>query len=504
MSADAYLTSNPLYLNALEQIPKLMEIISTAIASSYNGQNEFINKYRSKAGIDLLAEGMSESIKNIIISDILNIATKAETLLNLHKNNAMKKKQFHKKSEIKLKTDFTKKLLFEKDSPESFISRLSKGLDVDVEKYLLDALGENNISITDVMNDNISESDLKNLNKALIQFGDKLYDALDHSPESLVKYGKALAQLLPADSYELNFGEITDDKTVPYSDLAAVVYMATLIGNKSSVFASHLQQVAYSKDVKFVPIIGQEVNVQIGVAMMNAPELFNQITEHLTTILPDGLKDDTEKYMKNRTALYNFMFIQGSAGSGKSKVVAKYIADIIRLQHKDAEIISAAPTASQIQVISESVGSKTSYTFDELFEKIAPGSSSQKTEKSNGHLIYESEPKIEKTDLFNDASGKKVLILDESTFIPERNLKILIDWAKENNVFVFGLGDRKQNGNTELFGTEIATSSIEDCVYLSGPELTESIRVANIAKLSNLSKLNSIITKITKQYKKEP
>ena len=116
------------------------------------------------------------------------------------------------------------------------------------------------------------------------------------------------------------------------------------------------------------------------------------------------------------------------------------------------------------------------------------------------------------TAIFAKDADMKVLVIDEATFLSERELQILSKWAEKNNVKIIALGDRKQNNKKESIqlskddpnATKDIITGIEDCFYISGPELTESIRVANIAKANNLRDLTITINKVLDVWRESP
>jgi hypothetical protein len=71
-------------------------------------------------------------------------------------------------------------------------------------------------------------------------------------------------------------------------------------------------------------------------------------------------------------------------------------------------------------------------------------------------------------------------------------------------VIIIGLGDRKQNAKKETINNKSIQSGIEDCFFISGPELTASIRNHNIAKQMNLEKLTVLVNSVLSEYRKKP
>ena len=82
--------------------------------------------------------------------------------------------------------------------------------------------------------------------------------------------------------------------------------------------------------------------------------------------------------------------------------------------------------------------------------------------------------------------------------LSEPELQLICQNAKEKGIFVIGLGDLKQP-SSDFGKKEKFSSGIEDCIYVSTPTLTTTMRAQRIAKVDNADlmgrKLDSIIHK---------
>ena len=518
LDIDSYIISNPVHKNALKNAIKLVRSLSSTIHSAYIGQNAIINQYRKKAGKEELPEVISESTKDIIFSDVSYLITKMISLLKLSDTTAANRKDFHRKSELKIKTDFVKNLLFNAENEDSFIKRLSSKFFGDDDEFLYNKIKEllttHKIDINKVDFDNF-----KNFNKFFIELGDLLYDEIRGNVSANSKaeidkiIGESLSEILPTDAYLLLTGQVTDRAEPEFNltDLSTVIMLAALLGNKSTKFYSNLKAVR-KLTPEIVPIVGQEWNIQLGVALVESKDLFNALVNGIqkTAENENANIEAGKDYMLSRPILENFIFIQGGAGSGKTSVVAKMIAEIIKINYPDTEIITAGPEITQVKSIQNSLGSKKSFTFADLMEKIAPGWDKWNVPENETH--YALDQKFIETNItsksnviFKKSDNKKVLVLDEITFLSERELQILSHWASKNDIIIIGLGDRKQNRKREVGkNNNIIRSGIEDCVYISGPELTASIRNNNIAKQLNLEKLTVLLNNVLDEYKRKP
>jgi hypothetical protein len=112
-------------------------------------------------------------------------------------------------------------------------------------------------------------------------------------------------------------GEITDSKEVNMTPYTTVLYLPTS-------FYKTLK--AIEKNSEFVPIIGQEINLQIAIATIENTTVFNKIVDHLKDLAENNdLDSDKKTYITYKTALSNFMFIAGGLGTGKTQVIIRYI-----------------------------------------------------------------------------------------------------------------------------------------------------------------------------------
>lgn len=485
---NSYYIENASYLNAIKQIPSLLTLLGSAINFTYSGVNSVLNKYREIAGKDVLPDDLPENVKSIINSDIDYLYQKASVLLGLSELNSVAKKEFHRNSELKFKTDFIKNIFFAKDAEDSLYKKLSTFLNLE-DGELEKLWGDNDYK--DVNIDNFNQ-----FNKAFIEFSEKLYDhAKAITGDDDEKLGEAIASWLPEDAWKMKAGEITDSKEVNMTPYTTVIYLATILSARPTSFYKTLK--AIEKNSEFVPIIGQEVNLQIAIATIENTTVFNKIVDRLKDLAENNdLDSDKKTYITYKTALSNFMFIAGGLGTGKTQVIIRYIDKFVNDWYKDdIEVIYAAPHDTQLNTLGEVTGSKNLITIEDIMTKIYPNRNQLKSTDSYYHtnqLDNNDVKVITKADsIYKTDAKKKILVIDEATFISERDLQLLNAWAKANNVVVIAVGDRKQNG----ININGETSGIEDCLYITGPELTESIRMKNIAKAVNVRTLATPIRK---------
>jgi thymidine kinase len=163
------------------------------------------------------------------------------------------------------------------------------------------------------------------------------------------------------------------------------------------------------------------------------PEIFNAIIDGVAEQEPtaEGINEDQKTYLTNRSKLKNFIFIQGGAGSGKTQAVAKVLIELLKSTHPDIAIVAAAPEDTQIKGISDALGTTSNYMFSDLMDKIHPDwrNYDQSDFTDSLHMAQLDDKKINistsATAIFAKDADMKVLVIDEATFLSERELQIL-------------------------------------------------------------------------------
>lgn len=507
---DSYLMDNPVYTKAMKQIPGLISMMKVIVDASYNGMNETLNAYRKRAKKDLLVSSLSESTKNIIGSDLAYLYGKTGYLIDLSEANAGNRKEFHRVSEIKIKTEFVKNLLFAAEAEDSISKKLQQ-LGLNLPELWKEAKNNNDIDL-----DHVNVENFRTFNSTFIKFVDSLYtnarpENIDHDERSK-QIGEVLATLLPDDIYKMNAGEVTDNPEDNLTAYSTVMYLAAVLSLKPTDFFSNLKAVEFAEGAKFVPIIGQEWNIQLATSYSNDPIIFDCLAQEIKNKNDKYAKtldaEVTKKYISGKSLLQHFMFVQGGLGSGKTSVIINYSNQILYNIYKDDyEAIFVGPHTTQTNNLKSLInGTDNQFILlNDLLEKVYPGYKNIARSKDLEHadqLAQENVTVKTKRDvLFKKDNSKKVIFIDEATFITESELQLLTAWAKQNNVQIIAVGDRKQNGVSNERGV---TTGIEDCVFITGPELTESLRMANIAKARNIRSLSVPIKKTLNWYRNNP
>ena len=508
----SYITNNEVYRKALEQIPGVINLLASVVNSAYSGMNETLNFYRDIAEKDRLISDISENTKNILQSDFSYLMQKATWLQLISDKNAMNKKEFHRNSEMKIKTDFIKNLFFAKDAEDSLLNKL-KAINIDVEKAWEEAGG------TEDTYQNVNKDNFVDFNTVFIKFLDIIREqsGIASGKERAVEIGKVLAKALPNNAFKMISGKITDRTDSTLTQYSTIIYLATALGTQASEFFKALKIYEFDGDeLKFVPIIGQEWNIHIGYAYEECPEIFGEILNELQNQaknFANTLTNDSQKsYMENLSKLPNFLFIQGGLGSGKTQVILRTLNTLFSRKYKNYRSVFVAPHDTQLNTFINDLGVKKEDTLlvEELLDKIYPKHGNLELEKDVAHSckIDDNLPTKTKTNaVFADPKeGEKfVIFIDEGTWLSEKDLQLITSWAHENGVMVICTGDLKQNGKSVInANNQKAFSGLDDCLFITGPELTESIRMANVAKSQNLMNVTVLIENTLDYYKQNP
>ncbi|MBQ8131047.1 MAG: AAA family ATPase [Bacilli bacterium] len=74
--------------------------------------------------------------------------------------------------------------------------------------------------------------------------------------------------------------------------------------------------------------------------------------------------------MKAKSRIYNSMFIDGSAGTGKTQVVLRYIREMRKLQHPEIEALAVSQYQNRTDALQQhlKISSEDTYTKAKLME----------------------------------------------------------------------------------------------------------------------------------------
>lgn len=351
----------------------------------------------------------------------------------------------------------------------------------------------------------------------------KLFNLYYNNVQKLVNKGWTYKQILERSGLLEKFTSIQEipqqktcslDQNITFDRMTSydkMVFLTTIAAMNSTKFYSYLRSRIEEED-GIAPLTIQEWVSRVGIAYIENPEIFKQTLEYV--------KEKTNSKLPIILGVY----IAGSAGAGKTRVVARNEVKYI----KGDNIWLSAPKKSQIDTLFESVSSGTKMlnrdemdlgqeTIPSLFTRMGVN---QKAYKEAMELIRSREFQskvadstasssyftIEETDSafiihvdFSKFGIKKInnapeiLVIDETTHLSNLELQLISEFCRINNTRLILVGDSKQNG----FSGVARNIDREECLTIRTPNLGISLRDNNSQHQFNLKILESLIDQLS-------
>lgn len=466
---------------------------STAEMNSPIGHNKVINEY-AKNHRDLLLTEWEElpeidsDYAAMYLQQLHKYSKEIDGWIQLSNDNAInKKKQFEKVDSV-----FTKSL---HDLIQNKANAKAFKVNIDDKEYnLLETLEETGDDALTVFNAE------KTLYK---NFQEALYDSKLSVAEFLEK-SQLLEKLVP--NFNISNQKIakfepsmTHEK---FTDYDKVKHFAMLFTLNPIDFQTQLKG-KIAENPKIAPITVQEYDSKLATASTN--QQFRDIIEYAFK------KSGDARYMASNTTV-----VMGSAGAGKSQVVAKFTKDF---QDPDTEIWVAGPTKTQAKNLQTILKTKDYYTISNIFKKIIgddyleikkdidtiswDDNNQKLSRESKFFTVHETPDGFIQYSLKKDAPIKfkdvenipKLLIIDEATHLSSIEAQILNEYMKKVGGQQILIGDSKQRG---YFNYNNGMGNIRDVdmFAIRTPELTISLRDNNIQKQSNLEIVRSLLDQV--------
>lgn len=319
--------------------------------------------------------------------------------------------------------------------------------------------------------------------------------------KQILAESKMLENLLDINKVALQTTSELDD-TISYgklTDFDKLVYLLTISGISSNEFQNFIKErVEESQqanpDKKIVPLTIQEQTSRIALAQIKSKDIFSQALEYIKETTGD-----------ERPILDYLVFVDGSAGVGKTQVIAKNASKFVQSDN----IWLSAPKDTQLRTLKEVIGKGQTKSRTDLFNLIIDPQTYQK-------LLQQMKEKNENTDLFSTKNlpgenTAQILNLDAITFNEVENLPelIIIDevthfsglevqllnaFAKKNGISILALGDTNQNG----FNGISRNMDREKIIAIRSPKLSISLRDVNLQKQENLLNVLHILNSMSK------
>lgn len=301
------------------------------------------------------------------------------------------------------------------------------------------------------------------------------------------------------------------DDTISYGNLTkfdSFVYLLTIAGISSKEFSKFIKDRVQESDKetdinkKIVPLTIQEQTSRIALAQIKSKQLFSEALQYLK----ESSKDDRE-------VLDYLVFIDGSAGAGKTQVIARNAAKYIQSD----KIWLSAPKETQLKTLKSALGKGEGKLRTDLFNLILdPGTYSKLLTQMNVVVTKGNEQSALNTDLFSTKTlpdGNKaqilnkeaikfneikdlpeLIIIDEVTHFSGLELQILNEFAKKNSISIIALGDTNQSG----FKGISKNIDREKIIAVRSPKLSISLRDVNLQKQENLTSIQYILNALSK------
>ena len=335
--------------------------------------------------------------------------------------------------------------------------------------------------------------------KYMMQLDNAIYDFFQANKDSkgelsVEKIGKLLKKFAGNAGFFQKTNNILNESTKSLSDNSYIWYLASRAAVKASDFYG-----SYKKAVndKVAPIASQELATYLGVAAIanmntlnkfvdayrnTVIQEFNNLSEKERTDLLNQFDDSGEAYSKDLLKYFgahdvlpqykNMIFIEGIAGSGKSKAVFRNVINTIN--HIDPEYLknayyvhetsdSAQKTAEDLELQGQTFG-----RVDFLKHLSSEWKDIRDNSKDRKNYLYKDsykfDPltgKLENTWKLNKiADAPKVIFIDEISHYNQQEVSMIEQWAKEHGTIVLTAGD---------FDQDTSIAFIDDVKYKGNP-----------------------------------
>lgn len=368
--------------------------------------------------------------------------------------------------------------------------------------------------------------------KYMMQLDNAIYDFFQANKDSkgelsVEKIGKLLKKFAGNAGFFQKTNNILNESTKSLSDNSYIWYLASRAAVKASDFYG-----SYKKAVndKVAPIASQELATYLGVAAIanmntlnkfvdayrnTVIQEFNNLSEKERTDLLNQFDDSGEAYSKDLLKYFgahdvlpqykNMIFIEGIAGSGKSKAVFRNVINTIN--HIDPEYLknayyvhetsdSAQKTAEDLELQGQTFG-----RVDFLKHLSSEWKDIRDNSKDRKNYLYKDsykfDPltgKLENTWKLNKiADAPKVIFIDEISHYNQQEVSMIEQWAKEHGTIVLTAGDFDQDTSIAFIddvkykGNPVSVT-LNRNNFIRSPKLGVSLRTLN-KQLTNCTKM---------------
>ena len=368
--------------------------------------------------------------------------------------------------------------------------------------------------------------------KYMMQLDNAIYDFFQANKDSkgelsVEKIGKLLKKFAGNAGFFQKTNNILNESTKSLSDNSYIWYLASRAAVRASDFYG-----SYKKAVndKVAPIASQELATYLGVAAIanmntlnkfvdayrnTVVQEFNNLSEKERTDLLNQFDNSGEAYSKDLLKYFgahdvlpqykNMIFIEGIAGSGKSKAVFRNVINTIN--HINPEYLknayyvhetsdSAQKTAEDLELQGQTFG-----RVDFLKHLSSEWKDIRDNSKDGKNYLYKdsykfdpSTGKLENTWKLNKiADAPKVIFIDEISHYNQQEVSMIEQWAKEHGTIVLTAGDFDQDTSIAFIddvkykGNPVSVT-LNRNNFIRSPKLGVSLRTLN-KQLTNCTKM---------------
>lgn len=368
--------------------------------------------------------------------------------------------------------------------------------------------------------------------KYMMQLDNTIYDFFQANKDSkgelsVEKLGKLLKKFAGNAGFFQKTNNILNESTKSLSDNSYIWYLASRAAVRASDFYG-----SYKKAVndKVAPIASQELATYLGVAAIanmntlnkfvdayrnTVVQEFNNLSEKERTDLLNQFDNSGEAYSKDLLKYFgahdvlpqykNMIFIEGIAGSGKSKAVFRNVINTIN--HIDPEYLKNAyyvhETSDSAQKAAEDLElqGQTFGRVDFLKHLSSEWKDIRDNSKDRKNYLYKDsykfDPltgKLENTWKLNKiADAPKVIFIDEISHYNQQEVSMIEQWAKEHGTIVLTAGDFDQDTSIAFIddvkykGNPVSVT-LNRNNFIRSPKLGVSLRTLN-KQLTNCTKM---------------
>lgn len=475
-----------------------------------------------------LAE-ISTQEANMMLEDVNKIITRlefADTLAKMNRGQKLKEQNKVAARKNQLLYNGTKRLidtLSDSDWKDTSIADLKNAFN-NITVEVKDALEGDGVKQ--------SKETRAAVEKYMMQLDNAIYDFFQANKDSkgelsVEKIGKLLKKFAGNAGFFQKTNNILNESTKSLSDNSYIWYLASRASVRASDFYG-----SYKKAVndKVAPIASQELATYLGVAAIanmntlnkfvdayrnTVVQEFNNLSEKERTDLLNQFDNSGEAYSKDLLKYFgahdvlpqykNMIFIEGIAGSGKSKAVFRNVINTIN--HIDPEYLKNAyyvhETSDSAQKAAEDLElqGQTFGRVDFLKHLSSEWKDIRDNSKDRKNYLYKDsykfDPltgKLENTWKLNKiADAPKVIFIDEISHYNQQEVSMIEQWAKEHGTIVLTAGDFDQDTSIAFIddvkykGNPVSVT-LNRNNFIRSPKLGVSLRTLN-KQLTNCTKM---------------